>query len=84
MTRLWKRGKPLTVYLDDNNQPMFLQWGNTPHLVEKIILFWQFDTRWWEARIYKNYYRVLIVQGTLMVIYHDLLTDTWAVQRVYD
>ena len=35
------------------------------------------------ARVYRDYYK-LLAAGMALVIYHDLLTDAWALQRVYD
>ena len=51
--------------------------------MEHIALAWQLDVNWWGARVYRDYYK-LLAAGMALVIYHDLLTDAWALQRVYD
>ena len=63
--------------------PSAIRWRDAWHPVEHIALSWQLDLNWWGARVYRDYYKVLAA-GMALVIYHDLLTDAWALQRVYD
>lgn len=83
MTRLWEQGKPLQV-LNENEIPVSIQWSKTWHPIQHIALFWQIDVNWWQMRIYRDYYKVLTADGLLLVIYHNLLDDSWVLQRVYD
>ena len=82
MSRLWGEGKALAVRSDDD-LPTAIRWRDGWHPVGHIALSWQLDVCWWRARIYRDYFKVL-VGGMAMVIYHDLLDDVWALQRVYD
>ena len=82
MTRLLEKGEALRVRAR-GDQPSAIRWRNAWRPVEHIALSWQLDVNWWRARIYRDYFKVL-VGGSLLVIYHDLLTDSWALQRVYD
>ena len=82
MSRLWSEGKALQVRTSDE-LPAAIRWENAWHPVRYIALSWQLDLCWWRARIYRDYYKVLVGEMAL-VIYHDLLTDAWALQRVYD
>ena len=82
MSRLWREGKALQVRTADA-LPTALRWKAVWYPIRHIALSWQLDVCWWRARIYRDYYKVLAGDMAL-VIYHDLLTDTWAMQRVYD
>ncbi len=63
--------------------PSAIRWRDVWYPIRHIALSWQLDVCWWRARIYRDYYKV-VAGGMALVIYHDLLTDAWAVQRVYD
>ncbi len=63
--------------------PTEIRWGNAWHPIQHIALSWQLDLCWWGARVYRDYYK-LLAGGMALVIYHDLLTDNWGIQRVYD
>lgn len=87
MSRLWQEDRKeaaeaLQVRLSDA-RPSAIRWRGRWHPIERIALSWQLDVNWWRARIYRDYYKVL-AGGMALVIYHDLLTDAWALQRVYD
>ena len=60
--------------------PTEIRWGNAWHPIQHIALTWQLDLYWWRARIHRDYYK-LLAGGMALVIYHDLLTDAWALQR---
>jgi hypothetical protein len=42
------------------------------------------DTAWWEGRVWRDYLRIYTRSGLLVLLYHDLLDDTWHLQRLYD
>ncbi|HEX2187051.1 MAG TPA: hypothetical protein VHN78_16270 [Chloroflexota bacterium] len=43
---------------------------------------WRIDDEWWRERsIARLYYTLLLGDGTLLTIYHDLLAHTWFEQR---
>ena len=82
MSRLWQDGKTLQVRSADE-LPAAIRWRGAWHPIRHIALSWQLDVCWWKERIYRDYYKVL-VEGMVLVIYHDLVDDVWGVQRVYD
>lgn len=85
MSRLWEgaaAGAALQVRLVEGS-PGALRWQGAWRRVEHIALRWQVDLRWWGARVYRDYYK-LLAGGMALVIYHDLLSDGWALERVYD
>ena len=88
MSRLWDRGDPsgeaVTLQVRTREElPIAIRWKDTWRRIEHIALSWQLDVCWWQARIYRDYYK-LLAGGMALVIYHDLLTDAWALQRAYD
>ncbi len=84
MTRLWQAGIAIIVTLNAYDLPTTIRWHKTLYPVTHIALVWQVDTNWWRSHIYRDYYRLRIGEGILVVIYHDLITDTWALERCYD
>ena len=43
---------------------------------------WRIDDEWWrEHAIARLYYQLLLDDGSLLVVYHDLLHDAWFEQR---
>ena len=67
----------------EDKLPSAIYWQAAWHPVRHIALCWQLDVNWWQARVYRDYYKVLAA-GMALVIYHDLLTDSWGIQRIYD
>ena len=82
MSRLWAEGRALDVRAEAG-APVALRWKEVWHPVLHIALRWRVDLRWWRARIHREYFKLLAGQMAL-VIYHDLLDDVWAIQRIYD
>ncbi|MCY3864180.1 MAG: hypothetical protein OXG68_01955 [Chloroflexi bacterium] len=82
MSRLSAEAAALEVRTVDE-LPVGIRWGGVWHPIQHIALSWQLDLCWWGARVYRDYYK-LLAGGMALVIYHDLLTDAWALQRVYD
>ena len=79
--------RPIWVQLDPDGRPLALQrpsWP-TPRLVIAIQDQWRIDDEWWrEHPIERMYHQVLLADGTLRTIYHDLLTDAWFEQSDRD
>jgi hypothetical protein len=75
---------PLRVQLDDNGRVVAL-WRTgrlTPRRIAAIQDRWRIDDEWWRERaISRMYYALLLDDGTLLTIYHDLITDEWFEQR---
>ncbi len=82
MSRLAGEGVALEVRAEAG-LPTAVRWRGAWRPVEQIALTWQLDVNWWRGRVYRDYYKVLAGE-TALVIYHDLLRDSWALQRVYD
>ena len=73
--------RPIRVEVDANGQPHVI-WRPTEHGVLRIQDLWRIDDEWWrEHPISRLYYTLLLDDGSLLVIYHDLLTDAWFEQH---
>jgi hypothetical protein len=75
---------PLRVQLDAGGRVVSL-WRSgrlTPRHIAAIQDRWRIDDEWWRERaISRMYYALLLDDGTLLTIYHDLVTDEWFEQR---
>jgi hypothetical protein len=53
-----------------------------PRPVARIQDCWRVDDEWWRERaIARLYYTLLLADDSLLTVYHDLLADTWWLQR---
>ncbi len=84
MTRLWPQGQPIPVSDDADGRPHRFRWQGRTHQVEQITRQWRVDVDWWRDRAWRAYFKLSTDTGLLVEIYHDLLTDQWYLQRLYD
>ena len=84
MTRLWPKGQPLAVVSDTDGTPRSFAWQGHTHPVTGISKRWQVDNGWWRMRVWREYFKLETGTGLLVIIYRDLLTDQWYLQRLYD
>lgn len=84
MTRLWPRGEPIAVRSDAAASPQTFTWDGRTHRVQRIAKRWRVDQSWWRRRVWREYFKLTTQTGLLVVIYRDLLTGQWYLQRLYD
>ena len=84
MTKLWRSGSPLAVLTDDNGAPQSFEWHGDAHHTGAICNSWRVHSDWWLSSIWRDYYKIETTDGVLCIIYHDLVTDTWHLARIYD
>ena len=65
-------GLPVVLYLRDGRQPIF---GIDEH--------WRMEPPWWNRRIRRDYFRVILMDGSLRVIFRNLNTGGWFIERSY-
>ena len=54
----------------------------TPRIIAAIQDCWRIDDEWWrEHAVSRLYYELVLDDGTLLTIYHDLGADAWFEQR---
>lgn len=84
MTHLWPDGQPITVAVNSRAEPTSFRWQGRTHPVETIGRRWRVDMEWWRQRIWRAYYKLSTETGLLVIIYQDLLSGDWYLQRLYD
>lgn len=83
MSKLWLHGIPIQIKLLQTT-PVAFVWNKKQHYVTSILRQWRLNQGWWEHQIWRDYYQLTTDTRLLVEIYHDLIHDTWALQRLYD
>ena len=52
--------------------------------MQTIAKRWRVDVDWWRVRVWREYFKLATGTGLLVVIYRDLLSGGWYLQRLYD
>jgi hypothetical protein len=52
--------------------------------VTEITKIWRVDIDWWRVRIWRAYFKISTDTGLLVVLYQDLMSEDWFLQRLYD
>jgi len=86
VTRLWPVGLPINVTGIDveRARPAGFTWQGQNHQVDEITREWRVDIDWWRGRVWRAYFKLSTDTGLLVVIYQDLLSGEWHLQRLYD
>jgi hypothetical protein len=90
MTRLWPAGCPISVTNAGDNsnaghaRPVNFAWQNQTHRVDEITREWRVDIDWWRGRVWRDYFKVSTDTGLLVIIFQDLVSGEWYLQRLYD
>ena len=84
MTRLWPQGESIAVASDAAQTPLTFTWQGRAHQVQGIAKRWRVAVDWWRGRVWREYFKLTTHTGLLVVIYRDLLTGRWHLQRLYD
>jgi hypothetical protein len=61
----------------DGETPVALIEGRRQLKVARVQDIWRIDDEWWRNPISRRYYQLLLEDGTLRTVYHDLTSDTW-------
>lgn len=85
MTRLWSKGTPIVVFQNGSDSPERLLWGGQTHPVAEIAKQWRVNVDWWRGEpVARDYYKLTTTSGLLLIIYCDLHSGAWYLQRLYD
>ncbi len=75
--------QPIRVWLDERGQPTALFWGSSEYPIERISNSYRVTGGSLEQPECRHYYEITACRW-LMRIYHDLQTDEWGVEELYD
>ena len=71
---------PVVIRADEDGQPRSIQRDDwpVPREVVRVEDRWRIDDEWWRERaVARLYYRVLLPDGALLTLYHDLVDGRW-------
>ncbi len=74
----------IDVYADESGVPGSFTWRGRKHTVAKIIRRWQIDEQWWRERICREYFKLATNNRMLVIVYQDLVSSKWHLQRLFD
>jgi hypothetical protein len=82
--RLKPLGTPLavTVRTDERGAPTHVRLpGKTARRIEAVRERWRIDDEWWREPISREYLSVVLDDGRVLTLYHDLSDGLWYVQK---
>jgi len=82
MTRLLKPPVLIDVTLDHGCAPIAISGAFTGSI--DPIARWKVETSWWNKPVVREYWKAVLNNNLLCELYHDLSTNQWCLERVYD
>lgn len=82
--RLKALGQPklVVVRTDEQGDPVHVRLpGKTARRVAVIRERWQIDDEWWRQAISRDYRTIVLDDGRVLTLYHDLIDGVWYVQK---
>ena len=74
----------IEIETDAKGDPVSLNYNGRRHSVLAVHERWRLEDGWWGDEEKRCYYRVQTSCGSVYDIYHELVTDCWYLDRVYD
>lgn len=68
--------RPIQV-LTEHDLPVAILRSDGRDAVENVQDTWIVQDEWWRQEINRQYYSLLLRNGTIRTIYHDRITDRW-------
>ena len=75
--------QPIRVRLDERNRPVALFWGSVEYQIERISNMYRVPGGSLEEPECHDFYEIT-TSGWLMRIYHNLQTDEWGIEELWD
>lgn len=82
--RLKPLGRPRSVVVrtDEAGRPTHVrQPGKPARSIAVVRERWRIDDEWWRQSISREYHTVVLDDGTVLTLYHDLVDASWYVQK---
>ncbi len=82
--RLRPLGQPkaVVVHTDERDEPTHVRIPGKPaRQVAVVRERWRIDDEWWRQTISREYRTIVLDDGTVITLYHDLTDGSWYVQR---
>ena len=76
------RPRPVSVRTDEAGEPLYVRLPGRPaRRVEAIRERWRIDDEWWRQTISREYRAVVLDDGRVVTLFHDLLDGLWYAQQ---
>jgi hypothetical protein len=75
--------RTLIVHCGADGLPLTVSWRGRRQGVVTILNRWRVESRWWDAPVERDYLKLLLEDGTLLLLAHDGTTGHWVVRRIY-
>ena len=82
MTRLITPAAAIDVVLGPGGAPESIS-GVLNGSIDPIAR-WKVETSWWTKPVVREYWKVVLNSNLLCELYHDIASNDWFVERVYD
>ncbi len=73
--------RPIRVTTDPQGLPRALVWPDRIRQVAAVYETWRERTRWWSLPIERDYFRLETADGQVCVVFHDLRSGRWLLER---
>lgn len=70
----------IEVEVDEHGQPIAIT-TDRRKAVEDVIETWRVDDEWWREPIARRYADVVLEGGAHVILYEDLITNEWFMQK---
>jgi len=84
MTRLYRPPQSIEATTGDRDEPLAFEWKGQVHRVIQLSNHWRTHLEWWRMEIWRDYFQVEVQGRFTCVVYRDLLTNKWYLERIYD
>ena len=73
---------PIEAHESESQTPVSITVGRRTLRVSSLEDMWEVTDEWWRLNpIERRYYRALLENGTIVTIFHDLLSGLWFKQK---
>ena len=76
--------RAITMTCDAEGSLHAFRWGKDCYTIAQVASTWRIDDGWWILRRWNEYYLVTTHEKFLFLLYRDLITNLWFVERVYN
>lgn len=84
MTPFWPDGQAVDMQTA-GDAPLAFRWNRRRHRVRHVSARWRVHTQWWaDAEVWRDYWEVITDTGLLCVVFRDLLSGRWFLERIYE
>ncbi len=73
--------RPIEVVADGRGEPATVAIDGRRLAVVAVQDRWRVDDLWWRRPLSRLYFEVVLEDGRLLTLYHDLAEGGWATQR---